>query len=115
MGEATRQNHAGRTGQVIVPMPDELGIGPGYEAHQCLDVIVQDLDEYPGRGWPLLAAALRSPAIRNRNMALRALAAWPRADWPSEAESALEAARDAEPESEVRERIEAVLEGRPLD
>jgi len=94
---------------------DELGIGPGYEAHQCLDVIVQDLDAHPGRGWPLLAASLRSPTIRNRNMALRALAAWPRADWPSEAEPALEAARDAEPESNVRERIEAVLEGRPLD
>lgn len=93
----------------------ELGLGPGYQAHQCLDVIVQELGDHPGRGWPLLAAALRSPVIRNRNLALRALAAWPRADWPAEAEAALESARDAETESDVRDRIEALLEGRPLD
>lgn len=94
---------------------DELGLGPGYAAHQCLDVVAQHLDEHPGKGWPLLAASLRSPVIRNRNMALRALAAWSRADWPEEAEPALEAARAAEPDDDVRERIEAVLDGRPLD
>lgn len=94
---------------------EELGLGAGFLAHQCLDMIVQELERFPGHGWPLLDASLRSPVVRNRNMAIRALAAWPRADWPAEAEVALEAARDAEPSEDVRKRMGAALEGRPLD
>lgn len=94
---------------------EELGLGPDYVVHGCLDMILQCLDRFPGRGWPLLAAALESPVIRNRNTAIRALAAWPRADWPKETKKALEAARDAEPSADVRARLDAVLDGRPLD
>ncbi len=94
---------------------EELGLGPDYAAHGCLDMILQDLGAFPGQGWRLVDAALRSPVTRNRNMAIRALAAWPRTDWPAAAEAALEAARDAEPSADVRARIEATLEGRPLD
>ncbi len=94
---------------------EELGLGADFAPHGCLDMILQELDRFPGRGWPLLAAALRSPVVRNRNMAIRALAGWPRADWPPAAEAALEAARDAEPVADVRERIEAALAGQPLD
>lgn len=94
---------------------DELGLGPRFLPHGCLDAIVQELDRFPGTGWPLIDASLRSPVVRNRNMALRALAAWPRADWPPAAPRALETARQVEPTADVRARIEALLEGRPLD
>lgn len=94
---------------------DELGLGPRFEAHRCLDAIVQDLDHYPGHGWPILRTALRSPVTRNRNVAIRALAAWGRSAWPVDAEDALQQARDEEPTGDVRERIEAVLEGREID
>ena len=93
---------------------EELGLGPAYAAHGCLDALLQDLGRFPGQGWPLVRAGLRSPVVRNRNMALRALAQWPRGDWPEAARAALEAARDAEPSEEVRQRMEAALEGRRL-
>jgi hypothetical protein len=91
---------------------DSLGLGLEYAPHTCLDVIVQDLGRYPGRGWPLVEAALQSPVIRNRNMALRALASWPRAAWPEEATAVLSSARAREPLEEVRARIDDVLAGR---
>ena len=94
---------------------DELGLGPEFRAHRCLDVIVQDLDRFPGKGWPILRAAIRSPVVRNRNMAVRALAAWPREDWAEDTRAVLESAHAAEPDDALRARIDAALEGRALD
>ena len=91
--------------------PDQLlGLGAGFEAHACLDAIVQSLDRYPGKGWPLVQAALGSPVIRNRNMALNALGAWDRATWPPDARQALQQAVAAEPDDDIRERMRALLE-----
>lgn len=89
---------------------DEFGLGPGHEAHRCLGIVVQDLGDWPGRGWPLIAAALASPVVSNRNMALTALAAWPREAWPAEAPAGLRAALAAEPLDTVRKRITALLD-----
>ncbi|WP_147437347.1 hypothetical protein [Micromonospora musae] len=93
----------------------ELGLGRQWAAHQCLDFLVQDLDKWPGVGWPLIAASIASPVIRNRNMSVRTLAAWPRSAWPSDAESRLRQAISAEPDQDVKQRMSAALEGRPLD
>ncbi|HYO12056.1 MAG TPA: hypothetical protein VE685_02555 [Thermoanaerobaculia bacterium] len=94
---------------------DELGLGPGFAEHTNLDWILQDLRRFPGRGWPLLRAGLRSPVVRNRNMALQALAAWGRERWEPETEMLLRRALRDEPDEGVRERIEKVLAGRPLE
>ena len=61
---------------------DELGLGPGFEPHRCLDYVLQELRRFPGRGTALIEAGLRSPVVRNRNMAVAALAGWPRGAWP---------------------------------
>ena len=53
--------------------------------------------------------------IRSRNMALRTLAAWGAEHWPADVRPALEAALSAEPDDGVRDRIERLLAGRPLD
>jgi hypothetical protein len=94
---------------------DELGLGPGYAEHGNLDWILQDLRRFPGRGWPLLRAGLRSPVVRNRNMALQALSVWGRDRWEPETEMLLRRALRHEPDEGVRERIEMVLAGRPLE
>ncbi|MCB9658674.1 MAG: hypothetical protein H6726_13575 [Sandaracinaceae bacterium] len=94
---------------------DELGLGSAFAVHACLDAIVPDLASHPGAGWPAIHAALRSPVVRNRNMAVRTLAAWPRSAWPPGAAAALELARDEEPADDVRERIAATLTGQGLD
>lgn len=93
----------------------KLGLGPEYAAHNCLDMIVPALARFPGKGWPLIAAALGSPVTRNRNLALRTLAAWTSVHWPPEAAQALSAAYAAEPEDDVRERLRRLLAGEPLE
>jgi hypothetical protein len=55
---------------------DEMGLGlngPGG----VLDLVVSRLDEHPGLGWPLIRAGLANATVRNRNLAVNALAAWP--------------------------------------
>ena len=93
----------------------ELGMGPAFQAHGALDFVLQDVRRFPGKGWRLIQAGLRSPVTRNRNMAVRALGAWDRAAWPAEAEHLLRRAMKAEPEGDTRENMRKVLDGEPLD
>ncbi len=85
---------------------DHLGLGPGYEAHAALDWLLQDLKRFPGRGWQLIKTGLRSPVVRNRNMALQAFLAWPRDRWPAEALGLLQQAAQTEPNEDLRGRLE---------
>lgn len=93
---------------------DEMGLGPEFRAHQALDWVLQDLRRFPGKGWRLLKAGLRSPAVRNRNMAIKALAAWPRELWSPEITAFLLNAHEVEPCDDVKRRFGMLLEGRPL-
>jgi hypothetical protein len=96
----------------IASGPDRsLGLGAEYRDHSKLDFVLQDLRRFPGRGWPLIRAGLQSPVIRNRHMAITALAAWSRSDWPPEAEHAIRRGLDAEPDDEVKAALEALLAG----
>lgn len=89
-----------------------LGIGPEFTGHRHLGFVVQDLSRFPGHGTPFVLAALASPVVNNRNGALRTLAAWTRASWPSaEIEAALELAIRSEPLEDVKLRMQRVLEG----
>ena len=93
---------------------DSLGLGPEFQAHQALDWVLQDLRRFPSRGWRLIQAGLRSPVVRNRNMAIMALAAWPRDSWDSSMRSFIEQARDTEPLKDVRRLMENLLKGDPI-
>lgn len=88
---------------------NESGIGPGFEAHGCLDFILQDMDKHEGVGEKLIFAGLKSTGIRNRNMALRVLEAWNRKSWPQGTEAILKELYDIEPDSDLKESIEAIL------
>lgn len=92
-----------------------LGLGPSYAQHSHLDFILQELHRFPGKGWDLIRIGLRSPVVRNRNMALRALSAYPRDQWEPETEMALRRALREEPEEGVRVRIQRVLASEPLE
>jgi hypothetical protein len=94
---------------------DEMGLGKGWEAHQCLDSILQELGPYPGRGFRLVEAGLKSPVVRNRNMALRALSGWGREKWPAGTAAILEQALAVEPSEDVRGWMQNALEGKPVD
>jgi hypothetical protein len=93
---------------------DELGLGHGFEQHSCVDLILQELRRFPGRGARLIQAGLRSPVVRNRNLAVAALAAWPREQWPRELARSMEQAAACEPDEGMRERMQKVLKGDSL-
>ncbi|MEV0129228.1 hypothetical protein AB0H83_12325 [Dactylosporangium sp. NPDC050688] len=97
----------------ILPLADlatgpalDLGLGSGRPEH-VLDIVVSRLDRYPGKGWPLIEAALANATIRNRNMAVQALDAWPAPT--AEAVAALDAAARVEPDRRIRGRMRALL------
>ena len=93
---------------------DEVGFGPGFEQHRCLGFVLQELNRFPGWGAKLIDIGLRSPVLRNRNMAVAALAAWSGEGLSSELKYSLEQAAECEPDDGVRERMQRVLRGEPL-
>jgi hypothetical protein len=82
---------------------DSLGIGPEFEHHNALSYVLQELRRFPGKGWPLIRTGMQSPVVRNRSMAVMALAAWDRTTWPNEAEPLLRSAIALEPNEQTLE------------
>jgi len=55
---------------------EESGIGPEFDTHDTLLVIIDALVDRPGRGVALIEAALASPVTRVRRGVLQVLSAW---------------------------------------
>jgi len=101
--------------QKLLPL-DRLADGPSLDIglgadqpHHVLDLIVSRLNAHPGKGWSLIRIALANPTIRNRNMAIRALSAWPPDTVPHDAITAVQQATMFEPDSAVRDRMRQLL------
>jgi len=88
---------------------NELGLGLEFKNHQALDFVLQDLRRFQGKGWTLIKAGLQSPVVRNRNMAITALAAWDKKDWAKDTETLLRKALEREPNDETHNLIRKVL------
>jgi hypothetical protein len=93
---------------------DEMGLGYAFQAHQALDWVLQDLRRFPGKGWKLIKAGLQSPVVRNRNMAINAIAAWHRNLWSADIITFLLNAHEIEPRKDVKVRIGRLIEGKPV-
>jgi hypothetical protein len=114
---AGRQEHLteylGITLEVARPS-DSPGLGPEFQHLSALDFVLQELRRFPGKGWRLIQAGLQSPTVRNRNVAVQALATWDRALWAAEAQALLRRAIAAEPMDRTRAIMEKVLAGEVL-
>jgi hypothetical protein len=93
---------------------NEVGFGRGFEHHRCLSFVLQELNRFPGWGAKLIDIGLRSPVVRNRNMAIAALAAWSGEGLSTEVRNSLEQAAQCEPDEGIRDRMQRVLRGEPL-
>ncbi len=95
---------------------DDLGLGPEYADHQKLDWVLQELRRFPGKGLRLIEAGLRSPVVRNRNMAVHALGAIPLAERDPTIQSWLKNAYAVEPNAGAKEFMRKVIAGEnPVD
>ncbi len=81
----------------------------------ALDAVVQALGSFAGLGWPLIRTAMRSPVIRARNMAIKALEGWGRENWPEAVPALLSQCLAAEPDESVRRRFDRLIRGVPTD
>lgn len=87
------------------------GFGPGFEPHGHLELVVQQLARFPGQGVAFLGAALQSPVVQNRSSALRTLASWTTAKWPTSLAVALDRAALLEPSAELKRAMQRVSSG----
>ncbi len=89
---------------------DELGLGPAFQAHGCLGTLLQEMKRDGVYGPVLVAAGLRSPVVRNRNMAINALEGRQVGEWGEDVVRAVERAVVEEPRDDVRERLVGLVE-----
>jgi hypothetical protein len=94
---------------------DKGWFGPGFEHHFCLDFVLQELRRFPGHGSKLILAGLKSPVVRNRSMAMFALAAWRQNSWTDAMRESLEQAAAVEPDQSIRGYMRKVLNGEPWE
>jgi hypothetical protein len=88
---------------------DKFVLEPEFRAHRALGSVVHGLKKFPAQGWPLIAAALRSPVLSNRNGALNLIERWGSAA-PAEARALLVDLIDTEPDDHVRNRMRELLD-----
>jgi hypothetical protein len=93
----------------------DLGAGPGYEAVHCLDVLLQRLREFPGEGERAIRAGLESRVTRCRNMALRAVEAWPVDARPADLTDTVTRMAWSDPDDSVKKRARRIAAGLPGD
>ncbi len=95
---------------------DSLGLGNSDAGK--LDFIVQELKDKQGQGDDFVAAALKTPVIRNRNGALNVLEAWvedsklPLVKIAPDIYKLLSDIVDTEPKEEIQKRMELLLAGK---
>ena len=55
---------------------DEFEFGDEYEADRQINFLLQNLDDYPGKGMDYLVRAISAPTVRSRSLTVRTLKAW---------------------------------------
>lgn len=87
-----------------------IGFGPEFKAHSALGWTLQGLRGHPDLGRDVVAAALLSPFIQNRNGALNVLSAVPPSDWPDDLRERLETLATSDPDENLRKSASDLLD-----
>lgn len=80
-----------------------------YQSHHAVEYIMQDLGGFPGIGWSLIKRQLRSPTLRDRNMALNVLSTWSDTLLPHDLYGELTRALTIETDKNVYQRMKLFL------
>ncbi|MEJ7805291.1 MAG: hypothetical protein WKG03_05150 [Telluria sp.] len=81
-----------------------------FETRSAISWLAIGLRRFPGKGWPILRAALAGGDDANIANALDTLAKWRRSQWTGEAIAALEHAWRSETRADLKEQMERVLQ-----
>ncbi|WP_139488585.1 limonene hydroxylase [Brevibacillus dissolubilis] len=88
----------------------ELGLGLGFNHHNCLGSILQHLSRFLGLGHQLIQTALMSPVVRNRSAAIHVLEEWEVDVWRKELLPMMKKLLETEPDADVGERLIKLVE-----
>ena len=80
-----------------------------FGTHSAINWLAIGLRKFPGKGWPILRAALTGGDSANKSNALDSLARWRKEHWHADAVAVLERACHTEAHSRVRQEIEHLL------
>lgn len=67
------------------------------------------LGRFPGHGFELIKAGLRSRVVRNRHIAIKVLTAWKKENWPQGTRALLEEALQDETDMDVKKSIQKIV------
>jgi hypothetical protein len=93
---------------------DSMGVGPNYHKFMCLDYAITFLENYPQKGEVIILTGLQCPVTRNRNMAIKVLDKWKKANWSTKIVNALNHLKTMEPNKDTQENIERLINGQEL-
>jgi hypothetical protein len=93
---------------------DCLGVGIKYIQYQPLDSIITFLENYPKKGEQLIITGLNSPVTRNRYMSIRTLNKWKSGNWSEAIREQLEKLKKIEPDKNIKDNIERLLDGKEI-
>lgn len=92
----------------IIGNPEDIMFGYNKD-NDSLDYILQSLDRFEGIGGKLISIGLQAKAIRNRNMAIKALEKWDTSFWPEDTIQRLNVLKEIEPSEDTLQRINQLL------
>ncbi len=93
---------------------EQLDLGArDHETHAALNWLAIGLRKFPGKGWPILRAALVGGDWGNTSNALDALAAWRSPHWHAEAIAVLDHAWCLETRPDLKQQMEELLQKIP--
>ena len=93
---------------------DSNGFGDNYNKYASLEYATTFIENYPKMGEKIILTALKSPVTRNRNMAIRVLDKWKQENWSSEIEKEIKHLNQIEPNTDTKENIQRLLNGKEL-
>jgi len=92
-----------------------MGLGKGFEVHDCLDRLLQRMGQGDVFSEAIVTTALRSPVVRNRNLAAGVVEMRPVETWGPAIVQTLRANRDDETDESLRERWGELLGKLPTE
>lgn len=76
--------------------------GPDDRAPPWWIAIIQDIERFPGTGWLLFRAALKSPIASNRQLGLNGIETFKAEDWPQGADALVRRVARSDPDDDLR-------------
>jgi hypothetical protein len=89
---------------------DSQGFGPEHAPDRALEAIINGLHKHPGAGLELLRISLSNRVVRIRHHALRTLTTLPAEARPRRLRDWIGAAATAEPDGELRAKVQTFLD-----